>query len=69
MILDQLLDSKPGKNGKTEASNRAKAGIACAITGLVVGLMIGYSKKWNLFYAAAGGTVIGGAIGSLATPK
>lgn len=69
MILDQILDDKPGKDGKRETSNRTKAGIACAVTGLVVGLMMGYSKKWNLFYAAAGGAVIGGAIGSIATPK
>lgn len=68
MFIDQLLD-KNEESGKNDKTNKTRAAIACGIAGLVVGLMLGYSKKWNLFYSGAAGAVIGGMAGSLATPK
>lgn len=69
-FIDEILDKvNTGKDsaGK-DRSNRSKAAIACVMAGIVVGLMIGSSKKWNLFYSAAGGGLIGGVVGGILTP-
>lgn len=70
MVIEDLLDKiDTGTSAsKQDRSNRGKATVACVIAGLVVGLMVGYSKKWNLFYAAAGGAMIGGVAGAIFTP-
>lgn len=70
-FIDDILDKvNTGKDSSgKDRSNKSKAAIACVIAGIVVGLMVGSAKKWNLFYAAAGGGMIGGIAGAIFTPS
>lgn len=61
---DQIKDSK----GRS-AGPRTRSAVAGIIIGGIVGIMVGYSKKWNLFYSTVTGAVIGGAAGSLLVSK
>jgi hypothetical protein len=68
--FDSLLEKiDEVKREDGTASPRAKSGFASFIVGGIVGTMVGYSKKWNLFYSAIGGAVLGGAIGSIIVPS
>ncbi len=71
MYVDQLLErmgAVKDSNGSTN-SEKIKSTAACAIVGGLTGLMIGYSKKWNLFYSFVTGAAIAGIIGSAFVPK
>lgn len=66
-ILDRV-DQVKDKNGK-DSGAKTRAIVAGVIAGGIVGLMIGYSKKWNLFYSAVSGSFIGGGLGAILVPK
>lgn len=59
----ELNNDDPGNDGL----NRTRAAVACTLVGLLAGVMIGYSRKWNLAYAGLGGAGAGMLIGSLLT--
>lgn len=68
MPLLQFLEpdnKKPG-NGM-DGLNKGRAAVACLIVGTLIGLMVGYGKKWNLIYSGGAGAAIGGAMGLLIT--
>jgi hypothetical protein len=70
MYVDQILNKVDGiKNSQGGPSYRNRSAFACMLVGGVTGLMIGFSKKWNLFYSALGGGLIGGVAGSLLVPR
>lgn len=69
-ILDKVKSigsTAPGTH--KDGTNKKKTALAAGSVGFVVGMMIGYSRKWNLFYSIAGGTVLFGVIGYLAAPE
>lgn len=71
-ILSKVEEAtKPdADNAKETPSNfKLRSSLAGAAVGGIVGLMIAYSKKWNMFYGVLGGAVLGGLIANLFTPK
>lgn len=69
--IESILDKVDQiKNEESDtATPRSRSGIAAIIVGGIVGIMVGASKKWNLFYSAIGGAVAGGVVGTLLVPK
>jgi hypothetical protein len=67
--LDNLDKIKNGSEDSGDGMNKARAAFACGIIGTMTGLMVGYSKKWNLFYSAIVGGMIGVISASLFVPK
>jgi len=65
MFVEDILDKADRiKNGQDdEHTARSRSAVACGIVGGLVGLMVGYSKKWKLFYSAIAGMAIGGLVG------
>lgn len=71
MFIDEILEKVDSSkdSGSKDRSNRSKAAVACAIAGLIAGVALAQSKKWHLFYGAAGGAMIGGIVGALFVPS
>jgi hypothetical protein len=67
-MIDEIL-AKVDAVKSGERSPRARGTVASAIIGGLAGLMIGYSKKWNLFYSILGGAVTGTIVGAVFIPK
>jgi len=70
--IDQVfekIDQIKNEDTTGEGISRSRSGFASMIIGGICGLMIGYSKKWNLFYSAIGGSVLGGVVGTVLVPK
>ena len=68
-ILDTVDKIKNGEEQPSDGLNRTRGAIAAVIIGSITGLMIGYSRKFNLFYSAILGGVIGGVITAVFTPN
>lgn len=71
MFIEDLLDKVDEIKNSDGSGNgpRTRSAFAAVIVGGVVGMMVGYSKKWNLFYSAFTGAFIGGVAGALFVPK
>lgn len=71
MFVEDILDKAERiKNGQdNDHTARSRSAVACGIVGGLVGLMVGYSKKWKLFYSAIGGMAIGATVGHLFVAK
>jgi hypothetical protein len=54
---------------KNDGRNKLRSAFAGMIVGGITGLMIGYSRKWKLFYSIIGGATIGAAVTYVFTPK
>lgn len=57
------------KSPKGINQTRTKGTIAGAFTGMGVGMLIGYTKRYNLISSALLGAVIGGLAAQLILPK
>jgi uncharacterized membrane protein len=57
------------KSPKGINQTRTKGTIAGAFTGMGVGLLIGYTKRYNLISSAFLGAIIGGLAAQLILPK
>lgn len=67
-LIDKIDDIKNDNNGN-DGLNRTRSAFACMTVGAIVGLMVGYSKKWNLFYSIIGGGAVGSIAGAMFTKK
>ena len=65
----QKVDQIKNEDKPVPGLSRTRSGVACLIVGTLVGLMIGHSRNWNLFYSAIGGGVVGGVVGTMLVPK
>lgn len=63
----KALGTEPEKH--KDGMSKKKAAFSGALVGIVIGLMASYTWKWNLFYGAIGGGIIGGSVASLISPK
>lgn len=57
------------KSPKGLNQTRTKGTIAGAFTGMGVGMLIGYTKRYNLISSALLGIIIGGLAAQLVLPK
>lgn len=67
-ILDQVKNIGNPETHK-DGTNKKRAAVAGGAIGLVVGTMIGYSRKWNMFYSIIGGVIVFGTLGYIIAPK
>ena len=49
--------------------NTSKASVNGAITGLVIGLMVGYYKKYNIYASGLTGAILGGVATAIIVNK
>lgn len=48
---------------------KKRAAFSGAMIGIVAGIAIGYTKKWNVALSAIGGGIIGGLIAGILSPR
>jgi uncharacterized membrane protein len=71
-VIEDLLakaESIKNEEGKNDGNNRTRSAFAGLIIGAIGGTMIGYTKKWNLFYSALTGAILGSGVTYVFTPK
>jgi hypothetical protein len=66
----EILDStKRIKSANGIEQQRTKGTVAGAFTGMAVGLLVGYVRKYNMISSAFLGGVLGGLVTQLMLPK
>lgn len=68
-LLDETKRIASESDDHKDGMSKKRATFSGIVIGGIVGLMVGYSKKWNLIYSIVGGAAIGGVISRVLSPR